>query len=584
MNGSITLDGNANYKIDVYLQPTHWKINGGITRTGTNTGTLFLDLSHYQVTTPVRLTINSTIDNNGGAVTLFGNTAGILQMDAAGHDVGDFTVNGEQTATYQTILKLGINDALVTNKNLTLTKGTFDLAGFNQTVNALSGVVNVSSITNSSASASTLTVGNGGGTSTYAGTISSGSGTLKLVKSGAGTITLTGANSYNENSVEGGILVIGNVNQGTGSQANNIASGATLRLTSGNGFTSDMSFAGAGTLELNGPIFTWGAKVGTFAMDSESLIKVTSGTFWTNSGAGAEIWTNNKSDLDIASGAIVNVITGETRVDSLTGSGTVEGGFGATGSLLTVGVDNGSGTFSGTVTNYANAGAAGHIAKEGSGTQVLSGTLSYSGDTTVKGGTLTLKQINTSNESSTVTIAAGAKLGLDFEGSDTVDKLFLGTPAVQISPGTYSASHPTYGSYFENGGSLIVTNGPEAPVAGFSSWISGTFANGTVDAGQQGANDDPDGDGISNLLEYAVLDQDPTVANPSVGTLTGKTLSFSKRADASGLTYEIEKSSDLGISDPWTVVTPTVNDASTISYTLPDGPAKNFQRLKITQE
>jgi autotransporter-associated beta strand protein len=403
MNGSITLDGNANYKIDVYHQPSHWKFNGGITRSGSNTGTLTLNLTHWQQATPVRLTINSTIDNNGGPVTLLGDTAGVLQMDAAGHDLGDFTINGESTATSQTILKLGINDALATDKNLTLTKGSFDLGGFHQTVNALSGVASVSWITNTGSADSTLTVGNGNGSATFSGVIQDGA--------------------------------------------------------------------------------------------------------------------TNKLGLE----------------------------------------------------------------KIGSGTQVLSGTLSYSGDTTVKGGTLTLKQINTSNESSTVTIAAGAKLGLDFAGSDTVDKLFLGTPAVQISPGTYSASHPTYGSYFENDGSLIVTNGP-APAAGFSSWIGGTFAKGTVDAGQRGANDDPDGDGISNLLEYAVLDQDPTVPNPSVGILSGKTLRFSKRADVSGLTYTIEKSSDLGIFDPWTAVTPTVNDASTISYTLPDGSAQNFQRLKITQE
>jgi autotransporter-associated beta strand protein len=211
MNGLITLDGNANYKIEVYLQPSHWKINGGITRSGTNTGTLFLNLTHLQLPTPMRLTINSAIDNNGGAVTLLGDSAGILQMDVAGHDIGDFTINGAYTETYQTILKLGINDALATNKNLTITKGTFDLGGYNQTVNGLSGVASVSLITNTGSADSKLTVGNGGGGATFSGVIQDGTThKLSLEKTGIGTQTLAGANTYTgATTIKAGTLTLG---------------------------------------------------------------------------------------------------------------------------------------------------------------------------------------------------------------------------------------------------------------------------------------------------------------------------------------------------------------------------------------
>ena len=122
----------------------------------------------------------------------------------------------------------------------------------------------------------------------------------------------------------------------------------------------------------------------------------------------------------------------------------------------------------------------------------------------------------------------------------------------------------------------------QAPPAGFSTWITGTFTNGTVASGQQGANADPDNDGISNLLEYAIAGQDPTVANASVGTFAANVLSYAKRADANGLTYSIEESTDLGVADAWAAVTPTVNNATTISYTLPVGPAKDFIRLKVS--
>jgi autotransporter-associated beta strand protein len=363
---------------------------------------LFLDLTHWQQPTPVRLTINSTIDNNGGPVTLLGNTAGILQLDVAGHDLGDFTINGAYAPTYQTILKLGISDALTTTKNLTLTKGTFDLAGFDQTVNAIGGVASASLITNSGATASKLTIGNGGGSGTFSGVIADGTATISLEKTGGGTQTLAGPNTY-------------------------------------------------------------------------------------------------------------------------------------------------------------------------------------SGDTTVSGGTLVQKQVNPSNELSTVSIADGAVLGLDFIGTDTVAKLFLGTPAVQVPAGTYNAAHPTYGNYFSLGGSLEVSSGP-TPSSGFAAWITGSFAGDVVPADQQGPNDDPDGDGISNLVEYAIAGQDPTVPNAAVGTFSGLMLSFNKRQPlASDIIYYIEVSTDLGIEDAWQVVTPIVNDETTLSHTLPADQGKIFARLRITR-
>ena len=97
----------------------------------------------------------------------------------------------------------------------------------------------------------------------------------------------------------------------------------------------------------------------------------------------------------------------------------------------------------------------------------------------------------------------------------------------------------------------------------------------TVPAGKQGPNDDFDNDGIRNLIEYAIAGQDPTVANPAVGTFTGSTLSFTKRQGTSGLTYAIEESTDLGVSDAWAELPPAgsyINDADTISYTLTPAP------------
>jgi lysophospholipase L1-like esterase len=89
-------------------------------------------------------------------------------------------------------------------------------------------------------------------------------------------------------------------------------------------------------------------------------------------------------------------------------------------------------------------------------------------------------------------------------------------------------------------------------------------------------------DGISNMLLYA-LDLKTDGTNGSPGTLTGKLLSFTKRPEAMAngdVTYTIETSPDL--QDPWTIVTPDVNDGTTISFTLPTGGNKIFARLKVT--
>jgi autotransporter-associated beta strand protein len=200
----------------------------------------------------------------------------------------------------------------------------------------------------------------------------------------------------------------------------------------------------------------------------------------------------------------------------------------------------------------------------------------YAGNTTVNGGILSLGAINSANESSSVSIAAtGATLNLNFSGSDDVGTLFIG--GVQQPAGVYKASgNPGSGTeiaQITGTGTLTVATGPA--VSPFGTWITGTFANGTVPGGQQGVNDDPDGDGASNLVEFAFdgdpttganngkihaftvdTDQDVETANSelvltvavrsTVGAFTGAT---AKSASVDGITYTIQGSTTL---DPFT--------------------------------
>lgn len=227
-----------------------------------------------------------------------------------------------------------------------------------------------------------------------------------------------------------------------------------------------------------------------------------------------------------------------------------------------------------------------HLIKDGPFTQTLAGANTYSGHTTVTAGTLTLTNApdplnaNPGNDASTVTLAdTGATLNLTYPGTDIVDKLFIG--GTQQAAGVYGPSATALPQITGNG-TLTVLTGPGA--TGFSTWITGSFANGPVPAGQQGPNADPDNDGVPNLMEYAIAGQDPTVANASIGTLNGPSLTYLKRPGTTGLIYAIQGSTDLGTPTAWTEVTGGgyVNNATTISFLLtPPTPGRNFLRLQV---
>lgn len=147
-------------------------------------------------------------------------------------------------------------------------------------------------------------------------------------------------------------------------------------------------------------------------------------------------------------------------------------------------------SFDGTL-NLAISGT-GSLVKEGSGTLTTAGTNTYTGNTTVNGGTLVVAGPNLADDSS-VTVASGAKLNLNFSGEDVVAAIQLGA-LPPLGPGLYNAtSHPTF---FEGTGSLRITS-PDP----FADWMAGFFGSET-DPAIVGRASDPDGDGVPNSLEF----------------------------------------------------------------------------------
>ncbi|MEO7101217.1 MAG: autotransporter-associated beta strand repeat-containing protein [Luteolibacter sp.] len=151
---------------------------------------------------------------------------------------GNFIIPSASTSSYSSIsisgnLQIGSSDSLVKTSDVTLgnsAAATLDLNGFNQTVKTVVKSTNAATITNTAATASELTINNSTA-STYAGIIANGTGGISLVKSGAGDLTLGGANTYTgSTTVNAGTLILGASTLADSSTVN-IASGAKLSIT-----------------------------------------------------------------------------------------------------------------------------------------------------------------------------------------------------------------------------------------------------------------------------------------------------------------------------------------------------------------
>jgi cyclophilin family peptidyl-prolyl cis-trans isomerase len=123
-------------------------------------------------------------------------------------------------------------------------------------------------------------------------------------------------------------------------------------------------------------------------------------------------------------------------------------------------------------------------------------------------------------------------------------------------------------------------------------WRQTNFST-TADTGSAANLSDPDADGIVNLLEYA-LGGDPLSASSTPTPLLQVSglspqpvfLTFTyKRAVASGLTYEVQTTTDLTHPASWTPAgvtqgTPDVN--GNVTATIPHSSGSRFLRLSVT--
>lgn len=118
--------------------------------------------------------------------------------------------------------------------------GTLDLAGRGTNINGLENLPGNTTgiVTNSSATGSTLTIGNGDASAVFRGIIQNGTGAIAVTKIGTGTQSLIGTNTFTgATTVTGGTLIM----SANSSSLLTIGSGATFHYVSGTGSGATMN-------------------------------------------------------------------------------------------------------------------------------------------------------------------------------------------------------------------------------------------------------------------------------------------------------------------------------------------------------
>ena len=220
-----------------------------------------------------------------------------------------------------------------------------------------------------------------------------GGGAFLLKKFGAGTLQLSGKNTYTGQTI--------------------LESGA-LSVTSLNSFTKGMGKAGS---SLGAPT----------DIESGEIVIGEAG----KEGEGALIYTGTGETSD----RVMN-LAGKKSTVTFDQSGTgllkltspfVISGYGANKTIALRGDTAGTGEIAGNIVNpYDRAGkATTAVTKSGTGIWTLSGANNYTGPTTVTQGTLSLANASSLGDKSEVSIADGATLDLNFEGEISISKLYL---------------------------------------------------------------------------------------------------------------------------------------------------------------
>ncbi|MDX1932851.1 MAG: autotransporter-associated beta strand repeat-containing protein [Capsulimonadales bacterium] len=522
--------------------------SGGITHQGTATHTLAVPIAltadqTWSVASGGNLAfVGNGSDSNGGIsgafnLTKTGDGTLTLNLSAGTNTFGNLTIAGGSV-----VLGTRTNAHIADTARVDLTNaGTSFTINGDETIGSLAGVagstVNLNSFRR-------LTVGGDNTSSTFAGTLA---GTGVLIKTGTGTLTLSGINTVDGLQIEngtvqltagntidpttllvmnGGVLnlaadqTIGTLT-GTGGTLNNngftltIGGTASLNPFAGNITGSgNLVKSGSGTLILTGT----NTMTGTVSVVSGGLTigdGGTSGAIFTNLiniSAGATLTFNRSDDLvspglstgtgtTVKDGGGTVALTGNSPFSGTTviNAGTLALGNGGTTGSINSGVVtvNSGGNFafnrSDALNFGGNIGGAGTVTKNGAGTTTLSGTSTFTGGLTINAGGIQLGG-NGANLADTVPVILNAGTFTLGSADETIGSL-AGAAGTNVNVGFRNLitggnnGNTTYAGVVSGSGGLVKEGTGTFTLTGTNTFTGALTVNaGTLQLGDSGTN------------------------------------------------------------------------------------------------
>jgi autotransporter-associated beta strand protein/T5SS/PEP-CTERM-associated repeat protein len=405
---------------------------------------------------------NGTLLINGTSTYTSNNRMMIAQNVGS---VGQVTVADSGTLSklggWFSIGTSGVGTLTAKNSATVTSAGDFNVGD----VGASQGFLNISDSA-SVTSTGIIYVGKNGGT---AGTITQTGGTLNggnyfsigRFATSVGLVTVSGG-TLNQTGT-GQVMIIGE--EGTGTLT--VSGTGTVNL-SGDSLLLTNNATGSATVNLNG---------GTLVTK-----QVTEGA----SGAGLGNFNFNGGLLKAATGANANFINTLDAVTVKAGGALID----SNGNNITVNAA------------LLDGGTGGGFTKSGAGTLTITAAATYTGETKVNGGTLELTSASVLSDTAALRLATGTTLALSHAGTDTVQSLYLGgVPAAAGIWGAVGSGAANTSSFITGTGFLNVLSGGAA--SPYDTWIN-TYFPGETNPLIIGKGADPDKDGYSNALEFAL--------------------------------------------------------------------------------
>ncbi len=406
--GVLTATGNP---IDARAGTVGTTLAGSVGLTKSTAGTMILSGANTYTGATV-INAGTLQIGNGGSTGSIANTSGVTNNATLAYNRGDALTAGYVISGTGALVKDGAGTLTLTNANTysgatTINAGTLQIGsgGTTGSITGAGGVTNNASLAYNRSD--NITVG-------YAI-----SGTGSVVKDGAGTLTLSGANTYSGGTtLNSGTLVI-NSGGALGGGTLTALNGTTVSLTTSAGNGNAITLSGTNAVVALTSNQASVGYTGAFTGTSDQTLQINSGNVVNMNGTSRQfadftgtvnilaggsvadrssstVWVNGGDNtLFNVDGTMSSRNGGNWALGGLTGSGTLTmGNAGSVGIGLnyTIGARNDvQNTFSGVIQdNDTASGKTVSLTKVGTGILTLAGANTYTGTTTISGGTLAL--------------------------------------------------------------------------------------------------------------------------------------------------------------------------------------------------